>query len=61
MPLYTYTCTKCHHVHDALAPVQFRNVPPKCPLCGAVTVRQVTSAVLRFRGDGWQTPKAQDG
>lgn len=60
MPLYIYWCPHCRTEIPLIRNVANRNDTPICR-CGESTERKFTSAVLRFRGDGWQTPKAQDG
>ena len=57
MPLYVYRCIHCRTEITLIRQVADRDDLPVCR-CGRPAERQVTAAELRFRGDGWQTPRA---
>ena len=60
MPLYVYHCPHCAARVELIRPVADRDDTPLCR-CGESMERCVTCAELRFRGDGWQTPRADGG
>ena len=35
MPIYEYTCPKCHHKREQFRPLNFRDGQLMCPVCGA--------------------------
>lgn len=52
MPIYEYTCTKCHHDLEA---IQKFSDPPlkKCPDCGGRLEKQMSAAAFHLKGSGW--------
>ena len=60
MPLYVYRCQHCHTEVTLIRTVADRRDTPLCR-CGESMELRPTCAELRFRGAGWQTPRAEKG
>ena len=58
MPLYEYHCPKCGCTTEAIRHTDDRDRHLDCPKCYTGMCRVISPAELRFRGDGWQTPRA---
>ncbi|MDA8402681.1 MAG: zinc ribbon domain-containing protein [Desulfobacteraceae bacterium] len=53
MPIYEYTCHKCHKKFEALI---MGGDTPKCPVCGASSVKRLMSACgFVSKGAGGET------
>ena len=54
MPIYEYSCGKCHEVSEAL---QNFSDPPltKCPHCGGKAQRIMSLGAFHLKGNGWYT------
>lgn len=52
MPLYEYTCTKCHQKHEA---IQKFSDPPlkKCPHCQGKLTKDLSLSGFQLKGGGW--------
>jgi putative FmdB family regulatory protein len=52
MPIYEYTCEKCHQRYEKLQKV---SDPPckKCPSCGGPLRKVVSSPAIQFKGQGF--------
>ena len=53
MPIYSYRCSHCGHVQDALQ--KMSDAPlTHCPACGRESyVKQLTAAGFQLKGTGW--------
>ena len=54
MPIYEYTCSKCHKLSDVLQ--KLSDPPPeRCPVCGAedTLTRVVSRTSFVLKGGGW--------
>jgi putative FmdB family regulatory protein len=54
MPIYEYTCSKCHKLSDVLQ--KLSDPPPqRCPACGAedTLTRVVSRTSFVLKGGGW--------
>jgi putative FmdB family regulatory protein len=50
--LYEYQCTVCGHRFELIQ--KFSDKPvKKCPVCGKVVERLVSSPAIQFKGTGW--------
>lgn len=52
MPLYEYSCTKCHknlEVMQKLAEAPLK----KCPSCGGKLVKNLSATSFQLKGGGW--------
>ena len=63
MPLFDYLCKQCGKQFEWFEHIYDTNIEldrdPKCP-CGSYEVVKCPSApAVRFKGEGWQTPKAE--
>jgi len=52
MPLYEYQCQQCHETTEVLQKVKDKP-PEKCPKCGGVVVKRISSPAIQFKGNGW--------
>jgi putative FmdB family regulatory protein len=52
MPLYEYQCTKCREVCEVLQKVKDKPLE-KCPKCGGLVVKKISSPAIQFKGNGW--------
>ena len=52
MPLYEYQCDACGHRFER---IQKFSDPPieKCPSCGGVVRKLISSPAIQFKGSGW--------
>jgi putative FmdB family regulatory protein len=52
MPIYEYTCQKCHKRFEKLQKV---SDPPckKCPSCGGLLKKEFSKAAIQFKGSGF--------
>jgi putative FmdB family regulatory protein len=52
MPLYEYQCDDCGHRFER---IQKFSDPPveKCPQCGGVVRKLISSPAIQFKGSGW--------
>jgi putative FmdB family regulatory protein len=52
MPLYEYQCDACAHRFER---IQKFSDPPidKCPSCGGVVRKLISSPAIQFKGSGW--------
>jgi putative FmdB family regulatory protein len=52
MPIYEYKCQKCHKRFEKLQKV---SDPPcnKCPGCGGLLKKVISSAAIQFKGSGF--------
>ena len=57
-PIYEFYCPKCTQILEAILPYP----PPRDRLCtcGTGAHRVPSVPVVRFNGDGWQTPRPHD-
>lgn len=51
MPKYDYGCDACETRFERERPVDDRDTPAPCPVCGEPSHRKVTSPRLLFKGD----------
>jgi putative FmdB family regulatory protein len=51
MPTYTYVCDACETVMERECPVNARDEPVACPVCGDATRRSPSRPKLLFKGD----------
>ncbi|MGM0465302.1 MAG: FmdB family zinc ribbon protein [Acidobacteriota bacterium] len=52
MPLYEYECSKCHKKIEIIQKVG-ETAPKKCPYCGGVLVKLLSTPAIKFKGSGW--------
>jgi putative FmdB family regulatory protein len=54
MPIYEYTCDKCHAELEILQKVD-EEAPKKCSSCGALNSlhKNVSSSAFHLKGGGW--------
>ena len=58
MPIYQYECDKCGQRFDFRREIGEVNKEPKCPKCGADSVRRVYSVHSACApGDNWCMPR----
>jgi putative FmdB family regulatory protein len=52
MPLYEYQCDSCGNRFER---IQKFSDPPvdKCPMCGGVVRKLISSPAIQFKGSGW--------
>ena len=56
-PIYEFICRQCGYTFEALVKRSEAD-EARCPGCGSETLRCPGTVTVRFKGDGWQTPKA---
>jgi putative FmdB family regulatory protein len=47
VPLYEYTCPHCGYRGEIILPVEHEK--PKCPKCGTVMKKELTTAAIQMR------------
>ncbi|MFW6139995.1 MAG: FmdB family zinc ribbon protein [Acidobacteriota bacterium] len=52
MPLYEYECSKCHKKIEIIQKVG-EPPPKKCPYCGGILNKLVSTPAIQFKGSGW--------
>jgi putative FmdB family regulatory protein len=52
MPLYEYECDSCGHRFEVIQKFSDALVD-KCPKCGAVVHKLMSSPAIQFKGSGW--------
>jgi putative FmdB family regulatory protein len=52
MPLYEYECSKCHKKIEIIQKV-WEKAPEKCPYCGGVLKKLLSTPAIKFKGSGW--------
>lgn len=52
MPLYDYQCTECGETTEVLQRAKDKPLE-KCPKCGGLVVKCVSSPAIQFKGKGW--------
>ena len=57
MPLYEYSCAKCHHLFEELV---FNSDPVACPHCRATKVERLLSVPAKPRAERTSLPTSCD-
>jgi len=52
MPLYEYECSKCHKKIEILQKLG-ETAPKKCPYCGGILIKLLSTPSIQFKGSGW--------
>jgi putative FmdB family regulatory protein len=52
LPLYEYKCRKCGHRFERIESFK-ATITKKCPNCGGVAERMISSPAIQFKGSGW--------
>src|SRR5271154_1597920 len=52
LPLYEYKCAKCGNKYEKIESYSAAETQ-KCPKCGGKAERQISAAVIQFKGSGW--------
>jgi len=55
MPNYEYACVTCDRTETLNRPVDLRDAPVPCHICGYNMVRIWTSVPIQFKGSGFYT------
>lgn len=61
MPMFEYECPHCHQIEVRWIMDTSEICSEHCSKCGTEVRRLISPPSLRFIGDGWTTPRAEEG